>query len=31
MNHKDSIGWRVGYMYLDMLYIAKRNIKVLDR
>lgn len=31
MNHKDLIGLRVGYMYLDMRYTAKRNIKTLDR
>ena len=30
MNNKDSTGCRVGCMYLDMLYIARRNIGVLD-
>lgn len=30
MNHKDLIIYRVGYMYLGMLYIVRRNMVALD-
>lgn len=30
MNHKGLIGLRVGHMFLDMLYIVRRNIRMLS-